>query len=131
MFSVSELITGTGTPGKEKPSVNLSIHIWAVVLRQRISEDCVRILNDLWFTRQLFLLLSMLNNGIMTCRNCVIMLKKTLNHGLQDRLQNGNINACLNFGLLSYANSSDTDIAVDVSCSWPERCDQRGRVLAY
>lgn len=77
------------------------------MLRQRTSENSVGILNGLWFTRQSSFSLTMWNNGIMTRSSCIIRLKKTLNHCLQDRLWIGKGHTCLNLNLLSQPHSSN------------------------
>lgn len=101
------LIPGTREPVIKKPTVNISIQIQALVLRQRTSENSVGILNGLWFTRQSSFSLTMWNNGIMTCSSCIIRLKKTLDHCLQDRLWICKAHTCLNLNLLSQPHSSN------------------------
>ena len=64
---------------KRKTSVNISIQMQALVLRQRISENCWDL--DWLVVYQAVVILPVLgNNGIMTCRSSIITLKKTLDH---------------------------------------------------
>lgn len=106
------LIPRTREPVIKKPTVNISIQIQALVLRQRTSENSVGILNGLWFTRQSSFSLTMGNNGIMTCSSCIIRLKKTLDHCLQDRLWIGKVHTSLNLNLLSQPQSSNSKTIV-------------------
>ena len=51
----------------------------ALVLRQRISESCWD-LDWLVVYQAVVILPAMWNNGITTCRSCIITPKKTLDH---------------------------------------------------
>ena len=92
----------------------------ALVLRQRISENCWDL--DWLVVYQAVVILPVLgNNGIMTCRSSNITLKKTLDH-CKRKFE---LDTCLEFCLLSplslVISPTSRQLLVYSSCSLPDR----------
>lgn len=101
-------------------SVNISIQMQALVLKQRISENYWD-LDWLVVYQEVVILPAMWNNGIMTCRSSVITLKNTLDH-CKRKFQ---LDTCLEFCLLSLLSlvipPTSRQLQVYSSCSLPAR----------